>query len=130
MTDDFLTQHWSEEKVLAHHFFDRGKLYTAPLLSTQFDKPPIPPFTYLLITHFLGTLERKSSCSRQLMPFEHLCTQTSPQTHLISATHSLHFMDCHPNNSTMCDLWERDLSLSLTPEEWGKIYLNIHKGCM
>lgn len=75
MTDDFLAQHWSDERVLAQNFYDHGKPRTASHLSTLIDKPPIPPWTYLLITHYLRALDRNSSCSRQLTPFERLCTQ-------------------------------------------------------
>lgn len=81
-----------------------------------------------MITHFLGSLDRKFPVARQLTTFERLCALTSPQNHLIFFTHSPLFTECQPNDSKACAAWQRDLYLSLTPEEWKKIYLNIYKG--
>lgn len=103
---------------------------SASQISTQMEKSPIPPWTYLLLTHYLllRSLDQNSSCSRQLTPFELLCTQKSPLSHLISTIHSLLFMGYHSNDNMACKTWEKDLSLSLTSDDWEQIYLNIHKG--
>lgn len=90
--------------------------------------PAIPPWTYLLISHYLGSLNKNSSCSRQLIPFERLCEQKFPQNHLTSTIQNLLFTDYHPNDTLVCKAWARDLSLSLTLEDWEQIYLNFHKG--
>lgn len=128
MNNHFLTEYWADDQILAHHFYETGKLRPASHLSTQMDKPPIPPWMYLLISHYLGSLDKNSSCSRQLTPCERLCEQTPPQNHLIFTIHNLLFTDYHPNDTLACKAWERELSLSLTLEDWEQIYLNIHKG--
>lgn len=51
----------------------------------------------------------------------------SPQRHLISTTHGLLFEDI-PSNQSACAVWERDLSIHLSPEDWEQIHPNTHKG--
>lgn len=46
----FFQQFWSQEQVLAHHFYDQGKLYSASQLATITEKNPIPAWTFLLIS--------------------------------------------------------------------------------
>lgn len=78
------------------NFFDHGKFLSASHLSIQMDKLPIPVWTYLLLTHYIKSLDKHSSCSRQLTPFEMLCTQDPPQSQLISTMHSLLFKEYIP----------------------------------
>lgn len=37
-------------------------------------------------------------------------------------------LDHNSNTSKACKAWEKDLILTLTPEDWETIFLNIHKG--
>lgn len=52
----FLQQYWSQEQVLINHFYDQGKLHSASQLAKIMDKPPIPAWTYLLISHYLRSV--------------------------------------------------------------------------
>lgn len=41
--------------------------------------------------------------------------------------HSLLFADTTPNSGLACTAWEKDLLLSISPDDWEQIYLKIHK---
>lgn len=78
---------------------------------------PPPPLTYMLLSHYIRSLDRKFSDSRALTSFETLCLMRSPQHHLISTTHALLFKGISSNYGLACAAWERDLSISLSPED-------------
>lgn len=102
----FLDDHWSLDQIRAHQFFHQGELLNAAQISTQQGKTQIPPWTYLLIAHYLRSLNKDLKCSRPLSPFEDLCTKTSPQTHLISYIHNLLFADLKANETLACKKWD------------------------
>lgn len=89
MNYQFIKEYWLKDQILAHHFYEHGNYISISRLSTQMGKQPIPSWTFLLLTHYRKSLDKNSSCSRRLTPFEMLCTQKSPQRHLISTMHSL-----------------------------------------
>lgn len=129
MSHHFLADNWSQNQTRPHQFFNTGNLSTSNL-ADQMNRPPIPPWIYLMISHVLKSLDKDLQCSRQLTPFEKLCTQNSPQRHLIAYTDNLLFENLLPNTSNACTRWEEDLSFSLTDEQWERIFLNIHKGSL
>lgn len=105
-----------------------GKILSVAQIATRFEKTPIPQWTFLMIAHYLQTLDKKGQCSRQLTPFETLCTKTTPQTHLISQIHNMLFSDHKASDSQFCRKWEKDLSIQITEEGWERIFSHIHKG--
>lgn len=128
MHNHFLTDNWPHEQMRAYHFFHQNELLPVSQLTTQLEKPPISPWTHLLLVQFLKSLNKDLQCSRWLTPFEKLCIQKTPQSHLISVTHDLIFTDILAHESPACKLWEKDLDISISSENWEQIFLNIHKG--
>lgn len=124
----YLSDNLPLDQIKAHQFFHQGKLLSAAQIATRLEKTPIPTWAYLLIAHYITTLDKNKHCSRQLTPFETLCTKTTPQYHLISCIPNLIFNNLKANESLACKKWEAELSISLTAENWEQIFLNIHKG--
>lgn len=118
----FLTDQWPSDHVRAHQFFHQGKLLSATQIANNLKKAPIPPWTYLLIAHYLKTLNKAPLCSEQLSPFETICTKTTPQTHLISYIHNLLFADLKANDNLACKNGKKTFP-SHSQKRTGRIYL-------
>lgn len=66
MHHQFLSDNLPQGQIRAHQFHTQGKLLTAAQIATHFEKTPIPPWSYLMIAHYLKTLDKKGQCSRSL----------------------------------------------------------------
>lgn len=126
MYSNFLKDTWPHRSILAHHFLH----ITLPRenLPSNGEGPSISPWNYTLLLHYISTLDRKFKVSRPFSCFETLCIMQTPQRHLESTMHSLLFSNIPSNTGRAFTTWKNDLSLSLSPEDWELIYLNIHKG--
>lgn len=79
----FLSQEWPYDKVLAQ-FFTCGASHSYEDLVASSPLNSFPFWTYRQIPHFLSTQVTIKTWTRQLTPFESLCTRPPPQRHLIS----------------------------------------------
>lgn len=128
LSDTFLADYWPHTDIRAEHFFSENTFLTIPNLPKQTSGRPFPLWTYFHIRHVLNHPHKHSDYSRQLTPFELLCTKTEPQRHVISDIYSLLFSDHNPKSNIATRSWERELSIDLSEEEWENIYSYIHKG--
>ena len=111
----------------AQAFFNRGILLSHSDVSAKFRDFDIPLFKFFQIRHFLNSTPSTSKWHRALTPFEHLCSHTTPQRHLIAFLYSLLISTAKPNTD-IHRLWEADLSIVLSDEEWEKVWTHILKG--
>lgn len=128
MQNNFLNEIWPHRGIQIHHFFSQGKLLQREKHPSKDVGIYVSPWYHTLLSHYLLALDRKIKVSRPLSPFETLCTKQSPQSHLIATLHSLLFSEVPSNSGWACKTWENKLSLVLSPEEWERVYLSIHKG--
>lgn len=101
-------------------FFQNGTLLPFNALLSQFPEYHIPFYKFLQIRHFLNSARPISQWFRDQAPFEELCTNTTPQRHLISTVHALLFSEHDPKCNPISLKWERELQLDLPKDEWEK----------
>lgn len=124
----YLVDHWSDNPVQAHFFFKSGSMVSADELASLMQKPPVPQWAFLLLSHYLKNLNRQGTCSRPLSPFELLATSSTPTKGLISTIYSLLSNNPTSTHDKPRKQWEKDLGISLTHSDWSKILHTIHKG--
>lgn len=86
--------------------------------------------TYFQIRHFLRNIDRDSSISRSFTPFEHLCSQSTPQQHVISNIYNMLFLDTSPKPGKVCVTWEREMQLELSEDQWDCKFTIAHKALL
>lgn len=126
LKDKTLTTHTTQAR--ANQFFRNGSLLSQPLLAANLPNHEIPFFKYLQLRHFLQTTPHMSHWHRDHTPFELLCLSTEPQNHLISTLYALLFSGHQIKQDKLVLQWENDLSINLSPNEWGQIFTLMHKG--
>lgn len=89
-----------------------------------------PFWTYRQIRHFLSTQGTTLTWTRQLTPFEELCTRSSPQRHLISYMYNALIDNTTYTPDSTHTAWEVDLQMTFTEEDWTRINEYIHKGSL
>lgn len=116
----------TEHKMRARHFFHNDSVISFSDLPSRLPDSTIPFFTFLQITHFLNSTHPVSQWYRDLNPFEALCSNDSPQSHLISTVYSLLFDESDHKSNMVNRKWEMELNLDLPKEEWENIHTHIH----
>lgn len=124
----FLKGYWPQDDIRAKHFFSGNTFQAITNLPAHVSGKPFPSWIYNQIRHFLAHPPKNTDYSRQLTPFEVLCSQTEPQRHVISELYALLFSEHTPKSNIATRAWEKDLDLDLSDQEWENIYSYIHKG--
>ncbi|XP_018418248.1 PREDICTED: collagen alpha-6(VI) chain-like [Nanorana parkeri] len=120
---------WSPDKSpTANLFFDRqGKFRTLSDLNANSQANPMPLWTYFQIRHYLTAHNIRPRVIRPLSHFDKLCNSHGRITHLIFETYGL-LSDSPSQPSPASEAWNRDLSISLSPQDWEKMDNLLLKG--
>lgn len=97
-------------------FFIKGTICPYSDLQTQEGTHKLPFYSSLQIRRFLTSPKTQACYTRQLTPFESLCTSDTTHRHLISRMYNFLSDHISPKTDIACKQWEKEgISLS---EEW------------
>lgn len=127
----FPQKEWPHEEIRTRQFFHKGSIRAYEDLISEFCTNTFPFWTYRQIRHFLTSTPSTTTWTRKLTPFESLCSNNTPQRHLISHIYSiLQDKTLAATTEIPRNTREKDLQMTLTDEDWESIYNVEHKGSM
>lgn len=123
-----ILNNWPRNQMRAQHFFHNSLSCDIEDILAKTKDKSFPFWLFQKIRNWLTLIDRTKQISRPLTQFESLCSQLTPQRHVISTIHNFLFTNISPKSSKACLSWERDLHVQLSDADWEKIFLISHKG--
>lgn len=102
------------------HRLQNGKFLSYETLNSHWGNSHLSEWEYMQFQHFVHSIKLKHNLSSPLTPFEQLCTNSTPQRHVISALNDLLWDDTKADEAHVYKNWAHDLNMEISDTQWQK----------